>query len=165
MSESLEKIKVELLPCGLKSLLKGAADILQTSIDIEGEAQIPGIGSVSAGEGEIGFFLTGSIGKIAAKAKDSPKLRSQFRQYFDPGTNNFKEALNLELLSPAGEQFKRLGKKGLVAIADNQGAGELLPQFYLSHPARIPVCQPGRAAEQTELPCGLYNSPGLDFLQ
>ncbi|MBD2042904.1 P-loop NTPase fold protein [Microcoleus sp. FACHB-672] len=119
VSESLEKVRVDVQPQGFKALLKGAADFLQTPIELSGEAAIPGVGSISAGEGELGFSLPGGIGKITAKAKDSPKLRSELRQYLEPRTNSILNAINNELLGPATEQLKRQGKQGLVVIVDN----------------------------------------------
>lgn len=62
VSESLEKIKLNLQPQGFKALLKGAADLLQTPIEVSGEASIPGLATFKAGEGEFGFSLTGGIG-------------------------------------------------------------------------------------------------------
>ncbi|HIK28154.1 MAG: KAP family NTPase [Oscillatoriaceae bacterium SKW80] len=137
VSESLEKIKVYTQPRGFSALLKGAAEILQSPIQLEGEAGIPGLGSITVGEGELGISLTGGIGKITAKTKDSPKLRSQLRQYLEPRTNTILEAINKELLIPASEQLKRIGKKGLVVIVDNldridstpKGAGRTQPEY------------------------------------
>jgi pantothenate kinase-related protein Tda10 len=40
VSESLQKTDIHLQPKGFKALLKGAADILQTSIELSGEAGI-----------------------------------------------------------------------------------------------------------------------------
>ncbi len=59
------------------------------------------------------------IGKITAKTKDSPKLRSQLRQYLEPRTNGILESINQELLKPAIERLKQQGKEGLVVIVDN----------------------------------------------
>lgn len=118
VSESIEKLKIKLQPRGFKALLKGVSDVLNTQIDLSGEANIPGLGTVSANtEGE--FSLALGISKITAKTKVAPNLRSQLRQYLEPRTNNILEALNKELLDPANEQLKQLGKKGLVVIIDN----------------------------------------------
>jgi AAA ATPase domain len=120
VSESLETVQVNLQPKGFKALLQGAVDILQTPISLSGEASIPGIGTISASEEEgIGYSLPGGIGRITAKTKDSPKLRSQLRQYLEPRTNGILETINDELLGPANEQLKKIGKKGLVVIVDN----------------------------------------------
>lgn len=121
VSESLEKVKISVQPRrGFKDLLKGAADMLQTPIELSGEVGVPGIGTLSGStEGELGFSLPGGIGSITAKAKHSPKLRHQLRQYLEPRTNNILEAINKELLEPANQQLKQQGKKGLVVIVDN----------------------------------------------
>ena len=120
VSESLERENIHLQPRGFKSLLQGAVDLLNTPIALSGEASIPGFGTVAAGE-ETGveYSLPGGIGKITAKAKDSPKLRSQLRQYLEPRTNGILETINNELLVPATEQLKRQGKQGIVVIVDN----------------------------------------------
>jgi AAA ATPase domain len=120
VSESLESSQLSLQPKGFKALLQGAVEILQTPISLSGEASIPGVGTLAASE-EFGieYSLPGGIGRIAAKAKDSPNLRSQLRQYLEPRTNSILEAINNELLKPATEQLKRQGKQGLVVIIDN----------------------------------------------
>lgn len=120
VSESLETVKVHLQPKGFKALLQGAVDILQTPIALSGEASIPGVGTIAASEEEgVEYSLPGGIGRITAKTKDSPKLRSQLRQYLEPRTNSILETINNELLGPANEQLKKSGKKGLVVIVDN----------------------------------------------
>jgi len=121
VSESLQKISLQLEPKGFKALLKGAAQILQTPIELSGEAGIAGLGtiSVSTENAEIGFSLPGGIGKITAKAKDSPAERSRLRQYLEPRTNNILDAINSELLDPATKFLKEQGKQGLVVIVDN----------------------------------------------
>jgi hypothetical protein len=121
VSESLQKIDISLQPKGFKALLKGATQILQTPIELSGEAGIPGVGTISANteQGEIGFSLPGGIGKITAKAKDSPGERSRLRQYLEPRTNNILDVINTELLAPANQFLKEQGKQGLVVIVDN----------------------------------------------
>ena len=121
VSESLQKIDITLQPKGFKALLQGAAQILQTPIELTGEAGIPGVGTISASteDAAIGFSLPGGIGKITAKAKDSPGERSRLRQYLEPRTNNILDAINSELLEPAAKFLQQQGKKGLVVIVDN----------------------------------------------
>ncbi len=120
VSESLEKIQVNVQARGFKGLLKEVAAVLQTPIELSAEAEVPGIGGIRASsEGEFGFSLPGGIGSITAKAKHSPKTRSLLRQYLEPRTNLILEDINKELLDPAIEQLKRQGKKGLVVIVDN----------------------------------------------
>ena len=118
VSESIERMNIKLQAKGFKGLLKGIAEIFQSQIELKAEANIPGIGQVSAGsDGE--FSLALGIGKITAKAKDAPNLRSELRQYLEPRTNVILEAVNKELLEPANQELKRQGKKGLVVIIDN----------------------------------------------
>lgn len=144
VSESLmaldKQIKLE-QPKGLQNLLRGAVKLLQTEIDLSAEASLPGIGKVSAtteGEGkfsaEVGLPGIGQvtanneegvslvalgIGKIAAKTRNSPELRSKLREYLEPRTTNILDAINHELIEPAKAKLKQIGKKGLVVIVDN----------------------------------------------
>jgi hypothetical protein len=136
VSESIEKMKIKLQPAGFKALLKGVADVFQTQIDLSAEANVPGLGEINAStEGE--FSLALGIGKITAKAKDAPNLRSELRQYLEPRTNVILDALNKELLEPANQELKRQGKQGLVVIIDNldrihlcaKPTGRLQPEY------------------------------------
>src|SRR4028119_589168 len=135
-SERTEKMKIKLQPTGFKALLKGVADVFQTQIDLSAEANVPGLGEINAStEGE--FSLALGIGKITAKAKDAPNLRSELRQYLEPRTNVILDALNKELLEPANQELKRQGKQGLVVIIDNldrihlcaKPTGRLQPEY------------------------------------
>jgi hypothetical protein len=103
VSESLEAVQIKLKPGYFANLFTDIAELLQTPIELS----------------EAKFSLPGGIGEITAKTKDSPKLRSQLRQYLEPRTNGILEAINKELLEPAKERLKRIGKKGLVVIIDN----------------------------------------------
>ncbi|MEH2147660.1 P-loop NTPase fold protein [Nostoc sp.] len=102
VSQSLEAIKINLKPGFFKNLFTEISELLQTPIDIGVEAE-----------------LSVGIGKITAKTKDSPKLRSQLRQYLEPRTNGILESINKELLKPARDKLKQQSKKGLVVIVDN----------------------------------------------
>ncbi|AHJ28219.1 ATP-binding protein [Nodularia spumigena CS-584] len=102
VSLSLEAVTIKLKPGYFQNLFKEIVDILQTPLDIGVEAE-----------------LSVGIGKITAKTKDSPKLRSQLRQYLEPRTNGILESINQELLKPAIERLKQQGKEGLVVIVDN----------------------------------------------
>ncbi len=118
VSESLEQTQVNLQPRGFKALLQGVTDLMQTEIELSAEASVPGLAEIKAsseGELSIGFGL----GKISAKAKNSPKFRSQLRQYLEPRTDGILEAINHELLEPAIAQLKRQGKSSLVVIVDS----------------------------------------------
>jgi hypothetical protein len=136
--EHLEKVKIG-EPESLKNLLRGAAKLLQTEIELSAEASVPGIGKVAAStEGkfsaEVGIPGVGQvtasdkegvslvalgIGKITAKTKNSPELRSKLREYLEPRTTGILEAINEELLEPGKEKLKQFGKNGLVVIVDN----------------------------------------------
>lgn len=120
VSSSLEKLNVELHPRGFKALLKEAADLLQTPIELSGEANLLGMGTLKAStQGEVEFSLPGGIGTLTAKTKSNPKMREQLRQYLEPRTNAILQAINEEILKPAIEQLKKQGKKGLVVLVDN----------------------------------------------
>jgi hypothetical protein len=100
VTESLEAIHIKLRPGYFVNLFTDIAELLQTPVELSGE-------------------FTVGLAKIAAKTKDSPKLRSQLRQYLEPRTNGILEAINKEILAPATERLKQQGKKGLVVIIDN----------------------------------------------
>ncbi|HEY9614355.1 ATP-binding protein [Allocoleopsis sp.] len=136
VSESLEQAKVYLQPRGFKALLQGVTQLMQTEIDLSAEASVPGLAEIKAsteGELSIGFGL----GKISAKAKNSPKFRSQLRQYLEPRTDGILDTINQELLEPAIAQLKRQGKTGLVVIVDSldridnspKTTGHLQPEY------------------------------------
>ena len=136
--ENLEELALA-EPKNLKGLLNAVSKLLMTEIEVSGEAKIPGLGKISGstegkfsaeagipGFGEIkanekdGVSLVAlGIGKITARAKDSPELRSKLREYLGPRTKGILDAINEELLQPAIEKLKKVGKKGLVVIVDN----------------------------------------------
>ncbi|MEW6492006.1 MAG: P-loop NTPase fold protein [Cyanobacteriota bacterium] len=103
VTESLEAIQIKLRPGYFANLFTDIAGFLQTPIEFS----------------EAKFSLPGGIAEITAKTKDSPKLRSQLRQYLEPRTNGILEAINKEICAPATEKLKQRGKKGLVVIIDN----------------------------------------------
>jgi hypothetical protein len=80
VSESLEAVQIKLKPGYFANLFTDIAELLQTPIEFS----------------EAKFSLPGGIGEITAKTKDSPKLRSQLRQYLEPRTNGILEAINKE---------------------------------------------------------------------
>ena len=100
VSESLEAVQIKLRPGYFTNLFSDIAELLQTPVELSGELSV-------------------GIGKISAKTKDSPKLRSQLRQYLEPRTNSILEAINKEILTPSTTRLKQQGKKGLVVIVDN----------------------------------------------
>ncbi|MEB3883616.1 ATP-binding protein [Lyngbya sp. CCY1209] len=117
VSESIERMNIQLKPTGFKTLLQGVMNVLNTQIDVKGELILPGLDISGGSDGE--FSLALGIGQLTAKAKDSRDLRSLLRQYLEPRTNNILEAINQELLIPAVAQLQRRGKAGLVVIVDN----------------------------------------------
>ncbi|MDX2257066.1 MAG: AAA family ATPase [Pseudanabaenaceae cyanobacterium bins.39] len=116
--ESLEEIKVKTEAKGFRAMLNGAVKILQTEIDLSAEVDVPGLGKVEANtSGE--FSLSLGIGKLSAKTKDSPDMRSKLRGYMEPKTNGLLDLINQEILLPAIADLKKIGKEGLVVIVDN----------------------------------------------
>lgn len=81
--------------------------------------------------------LSAAIAQITDRAKGSPKLRTQLRQYLEPRTSRILQAINEEILLPATAQLKERGKQGLVAIVDNLdrvdnrplSSGRSLPEY------------------------------------
>jgi hypothetical protein len=92
VTQSLEAIQIKLKPGYFANLFTDIADLLQTPVELSGELSV-------------------GIAKIAAKAKDSPKLRSQLRQYLEPRTNGILEAINKEIFAPATETLKQHRQK------------------------------------------------------
>jgi len=116
--ESLEVIKVKTEAKGFRAMLNGAVKILNTEIELSAEADVPGIGKVEAStSGE--FSLSLGIGKLSAKTKDSPDMRSKLRGYMEPKTNGLLDLINNEILVPAIADLKKIGKEGIVVIVDN----------------------------------------------
>ncbi|MEH2014171.1 ATP-binding protein [Nostoc sp.] len=111
VSASLEKVNIRLKPSYFVDLFNDIADFLQTPI-------VP----------EFEFSLPLGIGKVTAKTKDSPKLRSQLRQYLEPRTSGILEAINQQVLERAQEDLKRQGSKGLVVIVDNLDRVDISPK-------------------------------------
>jgi AAA ATPase domain len=104
VSASLEQVDIRLKPTYFIKLFGEIADFLQTPIEFSAET---------------GFSLPMGLGKVTAKTKDSPKLRSQLRQYLEPRTSGILEAINDEVLGKATSLLKEQGYAGLVVIIDN----------------------------------------------
>jgi len=119
VSESLNAVQIKLKPGYFVSLFREIGEILQTPIEIS----------------DVEFSV--GIAKITSKTKDSPRLRSQLRQYLEPRTNGILEAINNEIFTPAIERLKAQGKKGLVVIIDNldrldnsvKPTGQIQPEY------------------------------------
>jgi len=119
VSESLDAVQIKLKPGYFVSLFREIGEILQTPVEIS----------------DVEFSV--GIAKITSKTKDSPRLRSQLRQYLEPRTNGILEAINKEIFAPATERLKQQGKKGLVVIIDNldrldnsvKPTGQIQPEY------------------------------------
>ncbi|MDX2240936.1 MAG: AAA family ATPase [Leptolyngbyaceae cyanobacterium bins.302] len=101
VSESLESIQIRLKPDYFVRLFQEIGDILQTPVEFS----------------NVEFSV--GISKITARTKDSPRLRSQLRQFMEPRTNGILKAINDELLGQATTELQQRGHQGLVVIVDN----------------------------------------------
>ena len=116
--DSLEKVKIKTEAKGFRAMLNGAFKILTTEIELSTEVDVPGVGKIEANtSGE--FSLSMGIGKLSAKTKDSPDMRSKLRGYMEPKTNGLLDLINNEILVPAISDLKKMGKEGIVVIVDN----------------------------------------------
>lgn len=113
ISESLEAVGIRLKPGYFADLFAEIGAFLQTPVDIGVEA---------------GWSV--GVAKITAKTKESPKVRSQLREYLEKRTSNVLESINNELLIPAIEELKRRGKEGLVVIVDNLDRVQDIPKAW-----------------------------------
>jgi AAA ATPase domain len=104
VSASLEKVDIRLKPAYFVNLFGEISEFLQSPIEFSAESE---------------FSLPMGLGKVTTKTKDSPKLRSQLRQYLEPRTSSILEAINQEVLGRATELLKEKGYEGLVVIIDN----------------------------------------------
>lgn len=102
VSENLKKKSIYTKSVYFQNLFTDLLHILPNSLEL-----VPGIE----------FDLL--IGQITSHAKESPKLRTQLRQYLEPRTSSILNSINTEILNPATNQLKQQGKKGLVVIVDN----------------------------------------------
>lgn len=102
VSASLEAAEIRIKPGYFNKLLAESIDFLKTPIELGAEAE-----------------LSFGIGKLTAKTKESPQLRSQLRQYLEPRTENLLEVINKDILGAASSELQRRGKEGLVVIIDN----------------------------------------------
>lgn len=104
VTESLAEVGIQLRPRYFADRWQEMVDFLQTPLELSAEANLP---------------LPMKLGKITAKTKESPSLRSRLRQYLEPRTSGILESLNEEILARANQALQRQGKKGLVVIVDN----------------------------------------------
>ncbi|MDX2231249.1 MAG: ATP-binding protein [Leptolyngbyaceae cyanobacterium bins.349] len=101
VSENLETTQIRIKPDYFVRLFQDIGDILQSPVEFS----------------DVEFSV--GISKITARTKDSPKLRSQLRQFMEPRTNGILKAINDELLGQAIVELRRRGQQGLVVIIDN----------------------------------------------
>ncbi len=102
VSYSLENIGIRLRPGYFSRLFDEIEQFLKTPIELSAEAE-----------------LSVGIGKIIARTKDSPQIRSRLREYLEPRTSSILESINDDLLKRAIAELKRKQYSGLVVIIDN----------------------------------------------
>lgn len=100
VSESIEAVGIKLKPGYFANLFAEIAEFLQTPVSVE-------------------LGLSVGFAKITAKTKESPKVRSQLREYLENRTSNILEAINDGILKPAVAELKQRDRQGLVVIMDN----------------------------------------------
>ncbi|MFK8186475.1 MAG: ATP-binding protein [Phormidesmis sp.] len=101
VTQSMEAVGIRLRPTYLEKLFTNLLETLRSPLEIS----------------DVSFSV--GIAAITARAKESPEMRSQLRQYLEPRTKGIIDAINDEILDAANEQLKAQGKKGLVVIVDN----------------------------------------------
>ena len=104
VSKSLESWKKLNLnePIKFKAILKRAAELLQTEIEISPQME-----------------LSLGIAKITAQAKKNDRTHTKLRNFFESRTGDIIAIINQELIKPANKKLQQYGKQGLVVIADN----------------------------------------------
>ena len=101
VTEGLESAGIRLKPTYLEKMFRGLMGSLRSPVEVS----------------DVSFSV--GIASITAKAKESPEMRSQLRQYLEPRTKSIIDAINEEILDVADKQLQAQGKRGLVVIADN----------------------------------------------
>ena len=101
VSESMEAAGIRLRPTYLEKLFRNLMESLRSPLEVS----------------DVSFSV--GVAAITARAKESPEMRSQLRQYLEPRTKGIIDAINEEILGAATAQLKTQGKQGLVVIADN----------------------------------------------
>ncbi len=118
VAKSLEGAGITLKPSRIKSLLQGAANLLNADIT-SFRTNIPVVGDLGVSAEDDQFSVSVGIGEITARAKNSQDVRSLLRQHLEPRVSHIIESINQEIIEPAQKQLKRKGKAGLVIIVDN----------------------------------------------
>ena len=101
VAEGLEAAGIRLRPSYLEKVFRGLMGSLRSPVEVS----------------DVSFSV--GIASITAKAKESPEMRSQLRQYLEPRTKSIIDAINEEILDVANQQLREQGKRGLVVIVDN----------------------------------------------
>ena len=101
VTEGLEPVGIRLRPTYLEKMFRGLLGSLRSPVEVS----------------DVSFSV--GIASITAKAKESPEMRSQLRQYLEPRTKSIIDAINDEILNVANEKLREQGKRGLVVIVDN----------------------------------------------
>ncbi len=101
VTQSMETVGIRLRPTYLENLFRNLLETLRSPLEVS----------------DVSFSV--GIAAITARAKESPEMRSQLRQYLEPRTKGIIDAINTEILGAAITQLKAQGKRGLVVIADN----------------------------------------------
>ncbi len=101
VTKSMEAAGVRLRPTYLEKLFRNLLETLRSPMEIS----------------DVSFSV--GIAAITARAKESPEMRSQLRQYLEPRTKGIIDAINEEIFEAAIKQLKEQGKRGLVVIVDN----------------------------------------------
>ena len=101
VTEGLEPAGIRLKPSYLEKMFRGLMGSLRSPVEVS----------------DVSFSV--GIASITARAKESPEMRSQLRQYLEPRTKSIIDAINEEILDVANKQLREQGKRGLVVIVDN----------------------------------------------
>lgn len=101
VTESMETVGIRLKPTYLEKLFQQLMEVLRSPMEVS----------------DVSFSV--GIAAITARAKESPEMRGQLRQYLEPRTKSIIDAINQEILAAAITQLKEKGKRGLVVLADN----------------------------------------------
>ncbi len=141
---------------------KFSAEATILGIGESAEATILGIGELKASEKEGISLVAAGIGKISAKAKNSPELRSKLREYLGPRTKGILDVINEELLQPAIAKLKQRGKKGMVVIVDNLDRVETTAKYWgRPQPEYLFV---DRGEQLTQLNCHVVYTMPLELM-
>jgi len=100
--ESLDEIGISLRPPYFSRLFGEIKELLFREIDLES-----------------GMEIKVGLAKITAKTKASPNVRAKLRDFLEARADTITASVNEEVLKPAIQKLKEMGKTGLVVIVDN----------------------------------------------